>query len=466
MRDIAREINLKKIDAPTLHGYVDIITKTKHGLVERVSGENTFQASVLAKVLDRNGELGLPMLNSYTDSVGGILLFDKAIPANSEFMPAGTKMVAHGYRGCTTQGTYPLLGTYNTSESSTSAQAITQVYDYATNQANGTIKAVSLTSYSGGVIGYGVGNNAPWNSYRLGNYAGSGLGGEEGARGGYYNGYRYYPLGVSDGVLSIQKMPVNVTKGNIFRGLAKTLTFDLAELGITPRTVIPYWTIVWDIGGGKFRFWSEYEGYNGNAPVVANDGSIYYYEFDATTETLSQGTITNTSGDSIRLGNYGVAFLDDKCFIANYGDNQYTTVYIFDVTNNTFIRKINTASNFAYYNGQYAPTYLPGEITDGLYLMSAWNPSASQHYSFLYDSVNDTTERMNLAISTTGDFSQVRKMKSVSSIIGMGFGRAAGSSYGWACIEPWYLATIYNLSTAVTKDASMTMKVIYTLTEA
>ena len=159
-------------------------------------------------------------------------------------------------------------------------------------------------------------------------------------------------------------------------------------------------------------------------------------------------------------------FLGDKCIIANYIDTQYTTVYIFDVGNNTFLKKITNASNFSQYNGQYAPMWLPGEITDGLYLMSAWNPSGSIHYSFLYDSVNDTTERMNLAVSSSFDFSQVRKLKSVGSLIGMGFGRASNQNTGWACIEPWYLATIYNLSTAVTKDASMTMKVIYTLTEA
>ena len=427
-----------------------------------IKSENTFQSGVLAKQLNPYGEFGLPNKYNYSDLVGGILLFRDAITVGSEFMPAGNKMIGHGYRGSVTQGEYPYLGTFNSSESSVGASAITQVYDYATNQANGNIGCVCLTSLKGGQIGYGIGGNTPYSLYNLSDYIGASVG-EVGGQGGYYDGYRYYVSGYSNNVLSIQKTPVDVKKGSIFRGLSKTLTFDVSEIG-TPKGVSPYWNVMGDCGNGVFRFWSEAVGLSGIS--VPSGGTIYYYEFDATTETLSQKTLTNNSNETLVLNNYGVQFRDNLCFIASYNGNATGNVYIFDVDDGELIKKLSNVSNFSVYDGTQAPSFLPCELSDDLFLMQSG--SGSGQYTFLYDAVLNETFNMNLVAQpkSSPNFGALTRMKSVDDGVLKSIVRLNNSSYqGYAARNPLYLATINNLQSYVTKTAAQTMKVTYTLTE-
>lgn len=426
-----------------------------------VRSENTFQSGVLAKQLNPYGELGLPNKYNYSDLVGGILLFRDAITIGKEFMPAGNKMIGHGYRNSVTQGDYSYLGTFNASESSVGASAITQVYDYATNQANGTIGCVCLTSLKGGQIGYGF-DGDKYASLNFSDYVGGSIG-ETGSQGAFYNGYRYYVVGISEGILTIRKTPVDVQKGNIFRGLSKDLTFDVSEIG-TPKSVNSYWNVMGDCGNGVFRFWSEAVGLSGIS--VPSGGTIYYYEFDATTETLSQKTLTNNSNEALVLNNYGVQFRDNLCFIASYNGNTTGNVYIFDVDDGELIKKITNASNFSVYDGTQAPSFLPCELSDNLFLMQG--ASGGNQYTFLYDAVLNETFNMNLVAQpkSSPNFGALTRMKSVDDGVLKSIVRQTNSSYhGYAARNPLYLATINNLQSPVTKTAAQTMKVTYTLTE-
>ena len=426
-----------------------------------IKSENTFQSGVLAKQLNPYGELGLPNKYNYSDLVGGILLFRDAITIGKEYMPAGNKMIGHGYRNSVTQGDYSYLGTFNASESSASASAITQVYDYATNQANGTIGCVCLTSLKGGQIGYGF-EGDKYASLNFADYVGGNIG-ESGSQGAIYNGFKYYVSGMSDGIMTITKTPVDVQKGNIFRGLSKNLTFDVSEIG-TPKTVKPYWNVMGDCGNGVFRFWSESEGISG--VNVASGGTIYYYEFDATTETLSQKTLTNNSNDTLVLNNYGVQFRDNLCFIASYNGNSTGNVYIFDVDDGELIKKLTNVSNFSVYDGTQAPSFLPCELSDNLFLMQGG--SGSSQYTFLYDAVLNETFNMNLVAQpkASPNFGALTRMSSVDDGVLKSIVRQTNSAYhGYAGRNPLYLATINNLQSPVTKTAAQTMKITYTLTE-
>lgn len=459
MKDFVKSIELPKIEVPKIYGKVEIVTKTKHGLVEKVKGENTFQASVLAKVLDKKGEFNLPTWWDYANLVGGLFLFDKAIPSNSRFMPAGTKMLGHGYRGCVTQGTYPLLGTYNASESAASASGIVQTYDFATNQANGNIKSVCLTSKMGGQIGYGIGNNDPYAYLEFQDILGAGIG-MEGAQSGFYNGYRYYVSDYSNGKISIQKTPIDVEKGNIFRGFSKTLEFTVSEIG-TPKDVNPYWNIMGDCGSGKFRFWSEQVG--GTPASVGSGGTIYYYEFDAANETLTQETFNNTSGETIRLCNYGVQFIGKYCFVSQFNYGTVSTDYlIFDVDNNTFVKKLTGYADFAIYNGSSSTYYLPSEISDDLFLLAKM--SGNNVYTVFYDIVADEVQKANLQANnySSQEYGRPTQMRSLDNVL-----KFQIRDRNYVCQNPLYLATIFNVpNNGVIKDATITMKVTYTLSEA
>ena len=439
-----------------IHGRTKIELYNPNTKIKQVfRDENTFQSSVLAKVCDPFGEFSLPRWFSYSDSVGGIFLFRDAITVGSEFMPAGNKMIGHGYRGCVTQGNYPYMGTFNSSESSAGATAITQVYDYATNQANGTIGCVSLTSVRGGQIGYGI-TSDPWTYSEFEDMLGAYVG-DAGCLGGYYNGYNYQVTGYNEGVLSIGKTPVDVQKGNIFRGFTKTLTFDVSQIG-TPKSCNWYWCIMGDVGSGKFRFWAEAEG---NGIYVASGDPIYYYEFDATTETLSQHTLTNNSGEGLQLSNYGVQFYGDYCLINSF--NSYNG-YLFKVSNGSFVKKFDGCiMQYSLYNGDTGRYFLPAELCDDMILLP-YRDSSNYHRTYLYDIVSDTIYKMNLQENSSSgrQYGRMTQLRSVDGHIL----KSQMRSREYVGRNPLYLATINNLQNPVTKTAAQTMKVTYTLTEA
>lgn len=93
----------------------------------------------------------------YLNLLGGLFLFDTALDedVDNTFMPAGVKMVGNG-SDCSNNGEVTELGSYNTLESGIQSDgSIKFVYDYATNQANGTIACACLTSRVGGYMGMG-----------------------------------------------------------------------------------------------------------------------------------------------------------------------------------------------------------------------------------------------------------------------------------------------------------------------
>lgn len=98
----------------------------------------------------------------HTNMLGGLLLFDNEIdPKGGEtiFAPTNANMIGCGAYNFTS--TNNVRGSYNPSESYYNSQekSMKYVYDFATNQANGTIKSVCLTSIQGGFGGYENPNN-------------------------------------------------------------------------------------------------------------------------------------------------------------------------------------------------------------------------------------------------------------------------------------------------------------------
>ena len=122
--------------------------------------------NALQEFLTSYGHLGCDVLENdkcgssslWTNLIGGIFLFDSALDedVNNTFMPAGVKMIGNGAKGISNSGSVTELGSYNASESGVQDDgSIKLVYDFSTQQANGTIASVCLTSRIGGYIGMG-----------------------------------------------------------------------------------------------------------------------------------------------------------------------------------------------------------------------------------------------------------------------------------------------------------------------
>lgn len=90
---------------------------------------------------------------------GGLLLYDRALPAEADtrFAPAEAQVVGCGVYGAANTGENRVRGSFNSVESSIdpAAGVATFVYDFSTQQANGTIAAACLTHRSGGYLASG-----------------------------------------------------------------------------------------------------------------------------------------------------------------------------------------------------------------------------------------------------------------------------------------------------------------------
>ena len=142
----------------------------KTGETEVYEGENfvTEFASEYFKecgALNANPVGSLQDIRPIDDLFGGIMLFDKKIGQNTDeagnhphplYCPAGTKMVANGSIDFTSNSNATELGQYDDTESGTpNEHQRVFVYNWDTDEGNGKINCVCLTTRAGGYIGAG-----------------------------------------------------------------------------------------------------------------------------------------------------------------------------------------------------------------------------------------------------------------------------------------------------------------------
>ena len=154
-----------------LHGYTKIeLTDVKTGKVETQEKHNLVTNAVqnILSGFDRSLNLQTMLAdkrysndsgsdgditNLITAFYGGLYLYDTPLGSNPDtlFAPAGAALVGTALQNTANTGTNPYRGSYNQAESSVDIEngVVTFVYDFATNQANGTIASVCLTSPRG-----------------------------------------------------------------------------------------------------------------------------------------------------------------------------------------------------------------------------------------------------------------------------------------------------------------------------
>ena len=146
------------------------LTNVKTGEVEEYRHEN-FVTEFASEYFKECGALNSNPLGSIQDSMpvddlfGGIMLFDKKINQNSDdagnhphplYCPAGTKMVANGSINIDRNSNATELGQYDATESGTpNEHQRVYVYNWDTDEGNGKINCVCLTTREGGYIGAG-----------------------------------------------------------------------------------------------------------------------------------------------------------------------------------------------------------------------------------------------------------------------------------------------------------------------
>lgn len=466
-----------------IHGHTTIILKSKHGLVERVESENTFQGSMIAKYLRSLGTNNVAQFPKTTTAnlfplwkktVGGLFLFRDNITEGSQYMPAGNSMVGAGVVEMTHTGSPTEWGSYNETESSSSLSAITQVYDYTTDQANGTIGCVCLTSRLGAQIGYGHNGD----DY-LGHYDNTPTD---------YVSDQLYPQGwlfkdssnrewclitknsqssyyqIYNGVLGLTKRRYGINKVSVFNSLYKELYFDLTDManpmGATSSTY--GYVVMFPVGGSVFRMIPSFSGGGSTPYSIPASGTVNYYELNADTETLTVGSFINPLSEAIYYngsnGQSTISFTKDNCAIVR----GYTSRHLFKINLTTGVIIKDFGDDIDFVGSYSSPAYycFGQDLVPGLQLLGSKSSSSNV---YIYDTSSDAIKRINIGYSTRSCYNSELDLCEYNMAYYSG---GVSGSGNYAQNNPLYLATINNLETPVTKDATKTMKVIYRLEEA
>lgn len=458
-----------------LHGKTTIeLHDIKRNIKQIIRSENTFQASALADYFQTFGEEDSNPFrtgnydnnNLWKNALGGIFLLKNPETVGNKFMSSGNKMVGNGSYGITNSGDPTELGSYNSIESSESGDAITMVYDWNTSQANDRICCVCLTSKVGGYIGYGNVGSQKYHSSRI--YA---INSNQNNRSvintniaSAYGNWLIEPSSnYSDGKIKIVKTRRSLITGSVFNGYSKTVEFDLSEVGdaynLSGTTKAYSCEKVFDIGNGIFRFIPRM-----SSKTVAPNGTVYYYEFDAVNDTLTQKSFTNSSSNTLYVSNETtevthVYFLGNYAFcITGEPTSSAGTGYIMEVFNVNTSVHVKTLNLRSIARGDFRRQNCV-VLLDGFFIFQG---NTSDNY-FIYNIEADTIAPINMA--SAGGFIQNPSLNA-GALTKQAVSVNSSSGTNGIIHNPLYLATINNLDPYVTKTAAQTMKVTYTLTEA
>lgn len=433
-----KEIGVKK---PLYHGHTVIELKDVHnGKRDRIEHDNTFTTGI-EDYLRGSGEYNnYPWNNStwvgyplYRTLTGGILLFNKEIDESSTIMPAGTMMTANGSYGVSNNEDPKEMGSFNSSESSFTKDAITYVYDWSTSNGNGDIGSVCLTSDTGGYIGYG---NSVSNSRHA---SGKSMSENQGGRNVTLDqmndfmicGEYLYGVNAKSSYRNIESITytrkyLNMDIVSLFED-KETLTVDVPEQIKTA--------------------------FNGkDARVYCGEGKIMilktYIEKGAQ-ETIGIYDVEDKSWSQVRFQSERAISSIDNSRVSILNRH----VYISEVRNDTGVLIDLTNGNTEDKNyGLYIT-----EIGEGLCL-SRKNESYGSLNSAqaIVDLENDTSYPINASVNSSLVFKKIQGNR----MLQMNMSSAGMQIYR----NPLYLATINNLDSVVTKTADKTMKVTYTIT--
>lgn len=463
-----------------IHGKTKIeLYDVKRNIKQIIKSENTFQNNVLADYFRHFGEEGCDPFRAgnydgtdlWKNALGGIFLLKNPETVGNKFMSLGNVMIGNGAYGVSNSGSPNELGSYNSQESSESGTEITQVYDFATNQANGNIACVCLTSKVGGYIGYGN-KDGQYHSSRTYNF--QSLQNTRGVincnRASAYGNYIYNVSGnYSDGKLKITKTRRSLITGSVFNGFSSTLEFDLQTVGdgygISGNTYSFGTLKMYDMGNGIFRFVP----FLGDYIYINANSTVYYYEFDAENETLTQKSFINSSGKKLCICSFygqdtiGVAFIGNYA-LCNYNEYIAKKLEVINVNTNEYWDELDadaiTGLTRADFRRATAFILDNGWVAFQMDIQNARPP-------YMYDIVNKTVYPINMGEVKNGIYNigLVSNPSLGSGIIDKVDIEPSQTRTKGIIHNPLYLATINNLDSYITKTANQTMKVTYTLTE-
>ena len=463
-------------------GEVEVIEDTNmitNGLQDFLATYGYFGCDVLSD--DKMGASSL-----WVNALGGLFLFDSRLDENVEntFMPAGVKMIGNGSKDVANSGAVTELGSYNTSESGLQSDgSVKFVYDFSTQQANGTIACACLTSKIGGYIGMGNSNEkrifnrdyffATFMSddkyKRTSNIDGS-KNDEQHVLYASYNDNAIYlsnPYNIKYNAsyadqhwsttkkIQILKVKAGFTSIGIKERLLLNQVSETYDIDI-PQDILTYMgtrtDLVYinaDTDGNVFVVFNTGEN-------TLNNGSFCWIMKIDRERNVTHYKFTNNVGSTIYFNRSTMVFNGEYLFVYTY--NSPYKLYGIKYSDSTQIIDVNWTFN---------SEWTLFNIDKNLIGMFGNSYDSSDYYApLVYDVVNNELRYCN----GKGGYSSELYIPFIDKkgvyIYVYCYYSSGNTNYFKILKDPRYLATINNLSEPVVKTASKTMKVTYTITEA
>lgn len=518
-----------------LHGHTVIeLTDVETGEKE-IHEDDNLVTNALQLLLGNYGVFGnnplLSLLSNATkESVmsrltGGIMLFDGKIDEDVNIIkpPAGVSVVACG-AGEAYTGNNVMAGSYNKNESGEIESGWKHVWDFSTNQGNGSISCACLTTRAGGkitegtfpfssdyLLGNGDGSRYDYNfiyssnalnlkAYRddSGAYMHQGILHVDGKRNRYLRPSTYAETSryvtnfgnfeksmIYKKSLDIDIFRVPINNFSIFDFnssdytnpddmLLETVTVDMPQelKDLLPEEKMDsaknyYWSTSRSCDEKYVYITIKVPNTTGNYSFCDAGDDLYVWKISVNDFSSTFYKVTNTTGEKIRC--YCGYFNDGVNFL--YTVEQYTFVigesnkmYVINNKNNADVTEIKYPDGSSFINS--------GSIYDCIYdndkLLFRPGQSDIEDKMLIYDTKSKEVRFKNATYDKIGASSS-SKPNTVYKVYGTHYMVASYSNfyrYLGLLNDPELLVTINNLSSPVLKTASQTMKITYTLTES
>lgn len=477
-----------------LKGHTKIILTDVETGAQEVHEDDNLVTNAIDKIINlemaMNHAPNEQILPLAANLLGGIMLFDGDLtedPTNIHF-PVEAHLVGYGNQDVHTGDKF--RGSYNAGESGKTGTGFVSVWDFGTNQANGTIKSVARTSNIAGRCPFYDYLSADVNSAKSGNPTTD----------TYWQPIRY------DGEhLYMLKGNSDTHQMRLARVKIPCLRMGVADYSGEERTYEVIAT--WDTLLTAYDYWGDWDHTQTRTQNVYADSPSYYedghdgYIYCVSFHPLDQGYGT--------IYDYNVSY-----FTIKYSDDSYDKSETVRIAAGTVPRGRESASDY----GMYWAARTAGHVCKGrlfmlnnraskqITIIPLNNPASFQSVRIIEDASPDYIVSLDTLCGhegaiyfsiyhyTTSSYEILKGLlypdgNFLTANIAYG-GRnvphdntLAYVSYSFTCdddIVVWgpggdtyvyrnwmanFLGTINNLSSAITKTAAQTMKIIYTMTD-
>ena len=407
--------------------------------------------------------------------LGGIVLWDTPITEDASIItqPHGVKMVGCAAYNSTNTTTSPCRGSYNATESyftnSSVETSMKFVYDFATNQANGIIRSISLCGYSGGRNGFGGNEDCNDFSGSFGRFGSSPLSYINTPYKPYYNNSSraiyldpdedvlYEIASLTTTTLRIYKLRANLKSRSLFKNVFASKEI-LETISITLPTTLSgtnTWVKSFDTESNTL-----YIVVSPSASSVSSSGAFYTIAVNMESYETTVYTMTNPLSSNLNVryeyltccGGYLYYIYEDQSYVrkVSMADSTYTSIRVPSPTYYTSYIYPCTMNGMVYFYGGYKDS---NNNYNGVLccLDPATNKAVCTGYSGNIGTLNSIYIKGHPLYWLSTDSSSSNNTTYYYSRLYMVHN---------------YIATINNLSREIEKTSDKTMKITYTIQEA